>query len=248
METSLQQFIDTSFEHISSTEAALALLAKFSQVREMSLDLESKYHQLFIHYTRRDLEGVRKLYQKHKDSPVIPRNMPPVSGAIAWARQLYRRIETPMRYFKEKTSVLESAEAKKHIRNYNKLARALIEFELLWYRSWFNVVEQAKTGLQATLLVTDAEGLLFVNFDPQINQLIKESKQLQRLGLEVPEGVRNVCMKEMYYKNLHSGLQNILIKKKQIVERLIVILRKALAPHVEALNKTLQPGLTSLTW
>lgn len=224
------------------------MLAKFSQIKGMTLDLESKYHQLFIHYTRRDLEGVRKLYQKFKDAPPIPRNMPPVSGAITWARQLYRRVEMPMRYFKEKTSVLESAEAKRHIRNYNKLARALIEFEVLWYRSWFNVVDQAKTGLQATLLVTDADSNLFVNFDPQINQLMKESKQLQRLGLEVPESVKSVCMKEMYFKNLHTGLQTILNRKKKAIERVIPILRKALSPHVDALDKTLQQGMTSLTW
>lgn len=81
-------------------------------------------------------------------------------------------------------------EAKKHIRNYNKLARALIEFEILWYRSWYNIVDQAKTGLQATLLVSNAEGHVYVNFDPLIAQLIKESKYIERLGLQVPPSVR----------------------------------------------------------
>ena len=112
----------------------------------MQIDLESKYHAVFVHYTRRDLEGVRKMYQRFKDNPPIPRNLPPVSGAIAWARQLYRRIEFPMKEFKNNTSTLESAEAKKHIRNYNKLARALIEFELLWYRSWYSIVERSTTS------------------------------------------------------------------------------------------------------
>lgn len=127
----MQQFIDSSFDHISSTEQSLNLLAKFGQIKDMQLNLESKYHSVFVHYTRRDLEGVRKIYQKFKDSPSIPRNTPPVSGAIAWARQLYRRIEVPMKIFKSNSSVLDSLEAKKHIRNYNKLARALIEFEVI---------------------------------------------------------------------------------------------------------------------
>ncbi|RKO94376.1 dynein heavy chain and region D6 of dynein motor-domain-containing protein [Blyttiomyces helicus] len=248
LEANLQQFIDSSFEHISSTEQSLALLFKFSQVKDMQLDLESKYHSVFVHYTRRDLEGVRKLYQRHKDNPPIPRNTPPVSGSIAWARQLYRRIETPMRHFKNNTSVLESAEAKKHIRNYNKLARALIEFEMLWHRSWYQIVDQARTGLQATLLVADAEGNLFVNFDPQIIQLIKETKCMQRLGLDVPDSVRNVCLKEMYYKNLHSELLQILNKKKVVLEKVSNILRRAMGPHIDELDRTLQPGLTALTW
>jgi dynein heavy chain len=248
LEANVQQFIDSSFEHISSTEMSLNLLDKFSQIKDMQLDLESKYHAVFVHYTRKDLEGVRKLYQKNKDDPPIPRNTPPVSGAIAWSRQLYRRIENPMKKFRANTSVLESGEAKKHIRNYNKLARALIEFEILWHRSWFEIVDQAKTGLQATLFVSDADGNLYVNFDPQITQLIKETKFMMRLGLEVPESVGNICLKEMYYKSIYNDLQLILSSKKRIIDKMSNILRKAMAPHIDELDRTLQPGLTALTW
>lgn len=214
----------------------------------MQIDLESKYHAVFVHYTRRDLEGVRKMYQRFKDNPPIPRNLPPVSGAIAWARQLYRRIEFPMKEFKNNTSTLESAEAKKHIRNYNKLARALIEFELLWYRSWYSIVEQAKTGLQATLLVSNPEGHLYVNFDPQILQLVKETRNMQRMGLELPHAVRNVCVKETYYNSIHSEINLILQNKHALLNRVSPMLRKAIQPHTDELDRTLQPGLTALTW
>ncbi|KAJ3342801.1 Dynein heavy chain 5, axonemal [Gonapodya sp. JEL0774] len=248
LEGTLQQFIDASFERISSTEQALLLLSKFGQIKDMALDLESKYHTVFVHYTRRDLEGVRKLYQKFKDSPPIPRNTPPVPGAISWARQLYRRIEIPMKFFKDNTTVLDSVEAKKHIRNYNKLARALIEFEILWYKSWFSVVDLTKTGLQATLLVSDPEGNLFVNFDPAIVQLIKEIRCMYRLGLEVPETVKEVALKETTYKQLLTGLEMILETKERIVKKILPVLRKAIAPHIEQVDRALQPGLTALTW
>ena len=248
MEATLQQFIDNSFENISSTELSLNLLMKFSQIKDMQLNLESKFHAVFVHYTRRDLEGVRKLYQKYKDNPVIPRNTPPVSGAIAWARQLYRRIEIPMKVFKSHTNVLDSPEAKKHIRNYNKLARALIEFEILWYKAWYSVIDETKTGLQATLLVADSQGNLYVNFDPNIVQLIKETKYMQRLGFDIPETLRSVCLKEAYYKDLQTSLNNILASKKEILGRVSTTVRKAMAPYVEELERTLQPGLTALTW
>lgn len=214
----------------------------------MQLNLEAKYHSVFVHYTRRDLEGVRKLYQKYKDTPFIPRNTPPVSGAIAWARQLYRRIEIPMKIFKSHTNVLETIDAKKHIRNYNKLARALIEFEILWYKSWYNVVEETKTGLHATLLVADAQGQLYVNFDFNIIQLIKETKYMQRLGFDIPEPLMNVCLKETYYKNLHTSLSSILASKRNILARVSNTVRRAMTPHIDDLDKTLQPGLTALTW
>jgi dynein heavy chain len=248
-EASVQAFIDSSFEHITSTEQSLNLLSKFSLIKDMQLDLETKYHVVFVHFTRKDLEGVRKLYQKCKDNPSISRNTPVVSGSIAWARQLYRRIEEPMKQFKNFSHVLESIDAKKHIRNYNKLARALIEYEMLWSRSWFNIVESAKTGLQATLLVASADhNLIYVNFDPQITQLIKETKNMERLGLEVPGLVRSVCQKELYYKGLYNSLVLILQQKKSILARVSSIMVKAMAPHIDELDRNLQPGLTALTW
>lgn len=163
-----------------------------------------------MHYVRKDLEGVRKIYQKLKDAPPVPRNLPPISGAISWARQLYRRIETPMRQFKNNTLLLDSLDAKKHIRNYNKLGRALIEFEILWHRSWYAVVDQAKTGLQATLLVSTTEGAVYVNFDPLITQLVKECKYMTKLDLEVPQSVQSVCEKELYYKSIYNNLSYII--------------------------------------
>ena len=44
----------------------------------------------------RDLEFVQKMYNKNKENPPLPRDMPPVSGRIAWVKQLYRRISSPI--------------------------------------------------------------------------------------------------------------------------------------------------------
>ena len=36
--------------------------------------------------------------------------------------------------------------------------------------------------------------MLFVNFDREILQLIREAKQLQRMGIEIPESARMVLL------------------------------------------------------
>ena len=43
--------------------------------------------------------NLRRYNKKHKHSPSLPRNAPPVAGDIMWSRQLLRRIEDPMRKF-----------------------------------------------------------------------------------------------------------------------------------------------------
>jgi dynein heavy chain len=46
--------------------------------------------------------------------------------------------------------------------------------------------KQAKAGLQATLIIRHPDdGKLYVNFDQEIMQLIREAKCLDRMGIEV---------------------------------------------------------------
>ncbi len=84
----------------------MELLAKFENISGPGLDLREKYMRVLSVYGR-DLESVRKQYQKHKMEPIVARNIPPISGKIAWARQLYRKIEAPMKVFKQMSELLK---------------------------------------------------------------------------------------------------------------------------------------------
>jgi dynein heavy chain len=88
------------------TEKAIELVSKFEAIGGANLDMTEKYMRIMNAYGR-DLEQIRKLYQKHKADPVIPRNLPPVAGRIAWARQLYRKIEVPMKFFQSKPEIIK---------------------------------------------------------------------------------------------------------------------------------------------
>lgn len=70
-----------------------------------------------------DLEGVQRLYEKHKADPPVARNAPPVAGKIQWARHLLHRIEAPMLRFQEREAVLAAKDSKKVFRTYNRLAQ-----------------------------------------------------------------------------------------------------------------------------
>ena len=68
------------------------------------------------------------------------------TGKISWARQLFRRIQEPMEAFQRHPTILQGAEAKKIIKNYNKLAKVLLEFEVLYHRGWIRQVPMNHTG------------------------------------------------------------------------------------------------------
>ena len=53
-----------------------------------------------------------------------------------WARQLLRRIEAPMQRFAANRSLMAAKESRRTVRLYNRVARALVEFEALWHAAW----------------------------------------------------------------------------------------------------------------
>ena len=68
---------------------------------------------------------------------------------------------------------------------------------MLYHRGWIRAVEAAKSGLNASLLIRHPDTAeLFVNFDPQIVELIQEAKCLQALNLEIPDTVKALMTRE----------------------------------------------------
>ncbi|CAH1798803.1 unnamed protein product, partial [Owenia fusiformis] len=247
LQNQIQSFVDMWFEKSLSIDKALQLLEKFEKIGAQ-LDLSEKYNKI-LHDYGKDLEAVRKIYQKSKSEPPIARNLPPVAGKIAWARQLYRRIESPMKIFKKKSEFLRSSEAKKIVRNYNKMAAVLMEFEMLYHRGWFRAVDAAKSGLNASLLVKHPETKeIFVNFDPQILELIQEAKHLKRLNLEIPETAVIICVKEDQIKTTYVGLTELLKEYNRILDTVPPLLMPLMDPYKNRILEAMKPGLTSLSW
>lgn len=76
--------------------------------------------------------------------------------------------------------ILQTADAKKVIKNFNKMASVLMEYEMLYHRSWCRAIESVKSGMHAALLIKHPESKeLFVNLDPAILELIQEAKYIK---------------------------------------------------------------------
>ena len=133
LQQQLQTFIDTWSRNAYTSEQSLEFLEKFQKLDGVRVDFNNQYSKLLQSYAR-ELEAVRKLYEKNKAEPILSRNLPPISGRIAWSRQLYRRISTPIKQFSKKSEILKSEEGKNIVRNYNKMAQVLLEYELVHYR------------------------------------------------------------------------------------------------------------------
>ncbi|XP_061445342.1 dynein axonemal heavy chain 5 isoform X6 [Rhineura floridana] len=244
----LQAFMDITFEKITNTERALSMMKKFERLGIPNLGIDDKYQIILQNYGH-DIEMVSKLYSKQKNDPPLGRNLPPMAGKILWARQLFHRIQEPMSLFQKHPTVLQTAEAKPIIRNYNRVAKVLLEFEVVYHRGWLQQVHLTRAGLQASLLVKAPEtGEIFVNFDPEILTLIKETECMSRMGLEIPPFAIALQQKRESYKQNFNKLQMMMAEYKRVKSKIQAPLHVLMAPHLAKVDDAIQPGMTTLTW
>ncbi|KAG9479366.1 hypothetical protein GDO78_012827 [Eleutherodactylus coqui] len=174
---SLQGFVDSWFEKALTTEQMVNLLVKFERIGKDHLDFGEKYLVVLQRYGR-DLDMVRKLYQKHKDSPLIPRNVPPITGKIMWARQLYRKIDQPMRFLKTKTELLQVS---------SRLFPSSLQDMLMDYQSFTNRIPALLRPLM-TPFISQIEEVL----SPGLTQLTWTSLNIDKYIANVYSSLREV--------------------------------------------------------
>ncbi|XP_014864164.1 PREDICTED: dynein heavy chain 5, axonemal [Poecilia mexicana] len=244
----LKTFMDNTFEKIQNTERALNVLKKFERLGIPDLGINEKYQHILQNYGR-DLEMVSNVYAEQKSDPPVARNMPPVAARIMWARQLYSRIRAPMNLFEKCEGVLSTSEAKKIIRNFNRVARILLEYEIMYHHSWMTKMEYARAGLKASLLVrSSVTGQLYVNFDPEILTQIRETDCMKRMNLEIPPFGVLLQQKQDILKKHYDKLQLMLSENTRVRAKIQPVFEQLSMPHVAKVDETIQPGLTFLSW
>uniref|UniRef100_A0A8D1J055 AAA+ ATPase domain-containing protein n=1 Tax=Sus scrofa TaxID=9823 RepID=A0A8D1J055_PIG len=244
----LQKFMDITFEKIQNTNQALSMLKKFERLNIPNLGIDDKYQRILENYGA-DIDMISKLYTKQRSDPPLARDQPPIAGKILWARQLFHRIQQPMQLFQQHPTVLQTAEAKPVIRSYNRVAKVLLEFEVLYHRAWFQQTEEIHIGLEASLLVkAPGTGELFVNFDPQILTLFRETECMSQMGLEVSPLAAALFQKRDVYKKNFSDMKMMLAEYQRVKSKMPPIIEQLMVPHLSKVEEALQPGLAALTW
>ena len=101
----------------------------------------------------------------------------------------------------------------------------------------------------ATLIIRHPRsGMLFVNFDREIMQLVRESKFLQRMGMDVPETARMVLLQESKFKWYYDELTFALKEYERVLALVPPVCKPVIRPHLEDLDRKIHPGMVLLTW
>ena len=125
------------------------------------------------------------------------RDLPPIAGAIIWARQIERQLLT---YMKRVEDVLGKgwelyAEGQK-LQSESAAFRRKLDTRPV-YEAWLHDIGRRDMGVTGRLFeIVRLRGggfQLAVNFDPQIITLFKDVRNLLWLGFQVPHAITNMA-------------------------------------------------------
>lgn len=89
------------------------------------------------------------------------------------------------------------------------------------------------------------ENTYTVNFSDEFKILIKEAKQLEKMGYKIPKTIINISLQEREYYQYADRLNLMLEDYNNTVNSLNDIDRTLLTDQIKKLNKTLEPGYDS---
>lgn len=251
MEIYVSNYLKGAFQLKLNIRRALEILTSFNCVMNrpgLRSVLSEKFLEVFGWFES-ELEAVQTIYESKKESPPLLRNSPIVAGAITWSRALLKKIEDPMKIFKENKFVTTYRDFGRIVKFYNRIATALVKFENLWLSLWKSRVDSACSGLKISLLAYHPETRqLLVNADGRLLELIQESKSLVRLGIQVPDAAIDVLKQEHRLKVYKQSLELVLENYYKVCQDVPLPLLKLLTPHMESVLHYLQPGVSTLNW
>ena len=187
----MQAFMDTYFENAKTVQRAIEFTQRFECLQLPCLNITEKW-KLCVALFMKDIEFVQKEYNEQKESPPLARNFPPISGRIAWSRQLYHRLKEPVDVFQGHLELMALPDTRRAIKAYNRLAKILVEYEVVFLRIWNQQVDETRALLNSTLLVRHPEsGQLLVNLHKKVFEMLREVDVLQMMGFPISPQARN---------------------------------------------------------
>ncbi|XP_062570723.1 dynein axonemal heavy chain 5-like [Saccostrea cucullata] len=91
-------------------------------------------------------------------------------------------------------------------------------------------------------------GVLLVNFDPYIFEVIKESEYMIKMNLEIPEAAKILVHSRDTLKAHASQMKFLLDEDKALRAEIPPIFQTLLGPSLKRVDSVIRPGLISHTW
>jgi dynein heavy chain len=240
-------------------------------------ELERKHTSLIASYAS-DLHVVQQIFIENREHPPISPNLPPFAGAVTWCRGLGERIRFPMEKLRQISPriVLEREDSKEAMKLYTNVVAMLQEYEVQNVKQWGVSIETSSKaklklplirreplpgsgsadssasvgakGQQQTGAAPPSAGLLFVNFDAALVQLLREVKYFLLLGLDIPEDALEIYKRAEVFRRQTGNLELIVDMYNTIHSTLLPVEKPLVKGYLERMDQVLNKGIKALNW
>ena len=253
LERRLGSVLTTAFDDSPTITGRFKLLDLFEGLLDRTIiqdELEKKHSALVQTYGT-DLKAVQELFLEFRDAPPIATNLPPIAGAISWCRGITERITLPMENLQNfHKAVMEREETKEVSKIYANIMTSLTEYTTVKIEEWGRDVESSSQAkLKLPLLRRDDETrLLSVNFDKDLDKLLREVKYFLILGLAVPDSALQIYKKFEVFRQQTGNLTLIVNMYNDMITSLLPVEVPLVKVHFDRIDKTVARGVNQMNW
>ncbi|NWR90162.1 DYH9 protein, partial [Furnarius figulus] len=178
--------------------------------------------------------------------------MPPVSGALAWARELQARIQGPFDRLRHIPHLcLDSAQGRRVVKKYKEMIQLLDTFQEKLYLDWSQTVsEKSQYNLTQPLIWRDPETkLITVNFDPQLVSVLREVSYL--LGSHagaIPATAAGIYSSRESYRQLVANLELMGNRYNKVLKTVLEVEYPLVQGQLQDIDLKLKEAEETLTW
>ena len=256
LERRLGSIIVQAFDDCTTLTATFKLLDSFDGMLEREIiasDLEKK-HVALINSFAEEIKDVQRIFSRLSDKPHINKNSPQRAGAVLWVRGLIERIKGPMEKLRA-FSRIDSDEGKELVQVYDRLMQSLTSYETATVEMCSQEMEatseeKLKQNLIKRVPVTEEAPLplLEVNFDPLVVRLLRETRYMLLLGIDVPASSMKIYGRREVFRQQIGKLGLIVSMYNNILSTLLPVEKPLIEKKIGAVDTTLQKGLSVLSW
>ncbi|TMS10512.1 Dynein heavy chain 11, axonemal [Larimichthys crocea] len=255
-ECRLASLLCLAFEDCSGLESAFKLLTivgPFLERRQIRQIFSPNFFLLQQHF-REELERCKCLFksQLNQMESGLTKNVAHTSGALKWAKMLRERIQTPWEkiklLFDMPTGGLQMVQENYM---YVEMLSLLDQYEEDIYSDWCNGLEQAcLINLNQPLLSRHAtSGLISVNFNTKLTEVLKDVKYIQTLNqIKIPAAAVAVFEKRFMFTQYVSSLQLVVQWYNRLKQTVLGVELPLIRTELESIDVQLTRAECDLTW
>ncbi|NXO51687.1 DYH9 protein, partial [Aramus guarauna] len=178
--------------------------------------------------------------------------MPPVAGALGWARELRARIQVPFGHFRHITHLcLDSAEGRRVMEKYEDMIQLLNRYQEKLYVNWSQTVsEKSQYNLTQPLIRRDPETkLITVNFDPQLVSVLREVSYLSGIQMgAIPLTAAEIYSSKETYRQMVANLELMVNRYNKVLKTVLEVEYPLIQGQLRDIDLKLKEAEETLNW